>query len=243
MSDKIRLEYVTAVINCKCASVYEDWEEKYKDNQTVLSLISKLLSAQSDEDEGISEAMEELVWEIGGDEEASLNTSGEFTVDGEVLEDEEDEDEEKGYTVDDGNLDFSEGYKEFKTADDFYEDQIKNAKLCITQEHTHSIITCLEIDAPFDIDKLKYKDGWIEYDGESFESDSSEAEYMNRSLYVDGKVPGALDYIAEVRDGMILIDKEYVEMMNGAEEGTQYQIKIGRSGVRLERIEDEEDDE
>ena len=79
MSDKIRLEYVTAVINCKCASVYDDWEERYKDNQTVLSLISKLLSAQSDEDEGISEAMEELVWEIGGDEEASLRTiSGSF---------------------------------------------------------------------------------------------------------------------------------------------------------------------
>ena len=61
MSDKIKLEFVSDILFYKCACVGDDWEEKYKDNQTVLDLISKLVSAETPEDDGISEAMEELI--------------------------------------------------------------------------------------------------------------------------------------------------------------------------------------
>ena len=87
MSEKIKLEYVSDIYFYKCASVGDDWEEKYADNETVLSLISKLLSAETPEDDGISEAMEELIMEIGEGEESYLWTYGELTVDGETPED------------------------------------------------------------------------------------------------------------------------------------------------------------
>ena len=64
MPDKIKLEYVAAIMYCKCACVGDDWEEEYKDNPSVISLISKLLSAESDKDEGVEEAMEELIMQV-----------------------------------------------------------------------------------------------------------------------------------------------------------------------------------
>ena len=52
MSEKIKLEYQSDIFFYKCASVGDDWEEKYADNENVLALISKLLSFESD---GMSE--------------------------------------------------------------------------------------------------------------------------------------------------------------------------------------------
>jgi len=91
--------------------------------------------------------------------------------------------------------------------------------------------------------KLKYKNGWIEYDGESFESEESQGNAIDRELYVDGEEPGnpSLDYVAEVANGLILIEQDYVEL-GGFEEGTKFDIKIGRSGIRLVKQEDDEDE-
>ena len=61
---KVKLEYKSDILFYRYASVYDGWEEKYKDNQIILSLISKLISAESQNDEGIGEAMEELMNEI-----------------------------------------------------------------------------------------------------------------------------------------------------------------------------------
>ena len=241
MSDKIKLEYVSDILFYKCASVYEDWEEKYKDNPTVLSLLSKLASAETPEDEGISEAMEELIMEIGEGEESYLWTCGELTVDGETPEDAEEEDDECDpiYSIEDGEFDFCWNH-DLKDAREIYESQIKDSKVCVvetTQNKRH--IASLEINAPFDPLKLKYKNGWIEYDGESFESETSEGNAIDRELYVDGSEPMKLDYVAEVEHGMIVIDSLYVEE-GGFEEGTKFDIKISRSGIRLVKQEDDE---
>ena len=241
MPEKIKLEFVSDIVIYRCANIGDDWQEKYKDNKTVLSLITKLISAETPEDDGIAEAMEELVMEIGDGEEASLFTNGNFTVDGDVLEDEEDEDEEKGYTVDDGELNFYDSYT--KGMDSFYESEMKKSKVCVIEEAVNKRhIASLEIDAPFSVEKLKYEDGWIEYDGELFISEVSEGSYIDRHLYVDGKVPGALDYIAEVEDGMLVIGSKYLEML-GVEDGTRYEIKLGRKQIRLIPETDEDEDE
>ena len=243
MTEKIKLEFVSDIHFYKCASVGDDWEEKYADNETVLSLISKLLSAETPEDDGISEAMEELIMEIGGDEESYLYPMGELTVDGETPEDveEEDEDYEAIISIEEGDVDF-QGNHDFDSASGIYESQVKSSKVCVIESvQNKSHIASLEIDAPFDPLKLKYKNGWIEYDGESFDSEESQGNAIDRELYVDGEEPGnpSLNYIAEVVNSCIIIEQEYVEL-GGFEEGTKFEIKIGRKSIRLEKVEDEE---
>ena len=122
-----------------------------------------------------------------------------------------------------------------------YKSQIDDSKVCVievTQNKNH--IASLEIDAPFDAKKLKYKDGWIEYDGESFESEESQGNAIDRELYVDGKEPMKLDYIATLENIGILIGGEYTDML-GLPEGTRFTIKLGRKSIRLERIEEDEE--
>jgi len=244
MPEKIKLEFISDIYFYKCAYVGDDWEEKYKDNETVLSLLSKLISAETPEDDGIAEAMEDLIREIGGDEETYLNQNGDFTVDGKALDDidEYDEDDEEIYSVYDGSL-YLPG--NFGDARNVYESQIKKSKVCVlenTQNKKH--IANLEIDRPFDAKKLKYKDGWIEYDGKPFESEESMGCAIYRELYVDGDEPGnpSLDYIVEVEHGMILISDEYLGML-GVEDGTRYKIKLGRKQIRLIPETDEDEDE
>ena len=242
MSEKIRLEYQSDIYLYKCASVGRRLGGKYKDNPSVLSLISKLLS-KSPEDDGVSEAMEELIMKIGEGEESYLYPNGELTVDGETPEDveEEDEDYETIFSIEDGDVDFQSNH-DFDSAWGIYESRIESSKVCVietVQNGRH--IASLEINAPFDPLKLKYRNGWIEYDGESFESETSEGNAIERELYVDGEEPGneTLDYIAEVENGMILINSEYVSDA-GFEEGTQLEIKIMRNAIKLVRLEDED---
>ena len=240
MSDKIKLEFVSDILFYKCACVGDDWEEKYKDNPTVLSLVSKLVSAETPEDDGISEAMEELIMELGDGERTYLNNNGDFTVDGEVLEDidEYDEDDDELYSVYEGSL-YLPG--DFRSLRDVYWDQVKSSKVCVLEEtQNKNHIASLEIDAPFDAKKLKYKDGWIEYDGESFESEESQGNAIDRELYVDGKEPMKLDYIATLENIGILIGGEYTDML-GLPEGTRFTIKLGKKAIRLERIEEDEE--
>lgn len=237
MSEKIELVYESDIVFYKCASVGENWEEEYADNETVLTLISKLISAETPEDDGVSEAMEDLLIEIGGGEETCLNICGRFTIDGESPEDENLDDDDAGYSVEDGSLYLN---AEFKTTRSLYENQIETSKLCVTEEAQNGRhLAKLKIDKPFDFKKLEFKDGWLFYDGESFESDGSEGKDIGRGLYVDGEEPYKLDYIAEVENGMILIDSEYVSDA-GFEEGTQLEIKITRNAIKLVRLEDED---
>lgn len=187
-----------------------------------------------------------MIIEIGGDEKAYLYPDGELTVDGETPEDveEEDEDYETILSIDEGDVDF-QGNHDFDTAWGIYESKIKESKVCVletTQNKKH--IATLEIDEPFDAKKLKYKDGWIEYDGKPFESEESTGNAIDRELYVDGEEPGnpSLSYIAEVRDGVLVIGSEYIELL-GVEEGTKYEIKLGRKQIRLVPETDEDEDE
>lgn len=242
MPEKIKLDFISDILIYKCAYAGGDWEEQYKDNETVLSLISRLVSAETPKDDGIAEAMEELIAEIGGEEERYLNQNGEFSVDGETLEDTEeyDEDEDLIYEICDGNLYLPGNLWDIR---DVYESQVKKSKVCVletTQNKRH--IASLEIDGPFDGKKLKYKNGWIEYDGKPFESEESRGNAIHRDLLIDQKVPGALDYIAEVCDGKLVIGNEYLEML-GVEDGTRYEIKLGRKQIRLIPETDEEEDD
>ena len=240
MSDKIKLEFVSDILFYKCACVGDDWEEKYKDNPTVLSLVSKLVSAETPEDDGISEAMEELIMELGDGERTYLNNNGDFTVDGEVLEDidEYDEDDDELYSVYEGSL-YLPG--DFRSLRDVYWDLVQSSKVCVLEEiQNKNHIASLEIDAPFDAKKLKYKDGWIEYDGESFESEESQGNAIDRELYVDGREPMKLDYIATLENIGILIGTEYTDLV-GLPEGTRFTIKVGNKSIRLERIEEDEE--
>jgi hypothetical protein len=242
MPEKIKLDFVSDVYFYKCAYVEDDWEEKYKGNETVLSLISKLVSAETPKDDGIAEAMEKLIGEIGGEEETYLTQNGEFSVDGETLGDieEYDDDEDLIYEIYEGSLYLPGNLWDIR---DVYESQVKKSKVCVletTQNKKH--IATLEIDEPFDAKKLKYKDGWIEYDGKPFESEESRGNAIHRDLLIDQKVPGALDYIAEVRDGKLVIGSEYIELL-GVEEGTKYEIKLGRKQIRLVPETDEDEDE
>ena len=112
----------------------------------------------------------------------------------------------------------------------------KGSKVCIiesVQNKRH--IAYLDTNGAFDPAKLKYKNGWIEYDGESFSTDTSEGNTIERTLYVYGEVPGTLSplsYIVEVQDGSLTIGNEYLEMM-GIEDGTRYELKLGRRAIRL----------
>ena len=111
----------------------------------------------------------------------------------------------------------------------------------MVQNKSH--IASLEINEPFDPLKLKYKNGWIEYDGEPLESEESQGNTIDRRLYVDREEPGetSLDYVAEVANDLILIEQDYVEL-GGFKEGTKFDIKIGRSGIRLVKQDDDKDE-
>ena len=239
MSEKIKLEYQSDIFFYKCASVGDDWEEKYADNENVLALISKLLSVESQDDDGVSELMEELISEIGGDEETQLLPCGSFTLNDESLPEEENEDGDLSYEVDeDGDLTLE---SDFKSVYEIYDNQINSSKICVVEEAQNKRHTAeLEIEGPFDINKLEYKDGWIQYDGESFESDGmSEGNAIDRILYVDGKNPGSLDYIVRVEDGKIVIPSVYCELLD-LSEGQEYEIKLGRKAIRLIPVEDDD---
>lgn len=181
--------------------------------------------------------MEELIMEIGEGEEGYLWTAGEITVDGETPEDAEveDEDYETIYSIEDGDFDFH-GNQDFQDGCELYESQIKCSKVCViesVQNKRH--IAYLDINGTFDPAKLKYNNGWIEYDSESFSTDTSEGNTIERTLYVDGEIPGTLpplSYIVEVQDGSLTIGNEYLEMM-GIEDGTRYELKLGRRAIRL----------
>ncbi len=149
MPNKIKLEYQSDILLYRCAHVGDDWEEQYKGNDTVLSLLSKLASAETPEDEGIIEAMEELIMEIGAGEEGYLWTAGELTVDGETPEDAEEEDDECDpiYSIEDGEFDFCWNH-DFKDAREIYESQIKDSKVCVVEttqnkRHIASLISLL----------------------------------------------------------------------------------------------------
>lgn len=242
MPEKIKLTFVSDILFYKCAYAGDDWEEQYKDKETVLSLISKLISAETPEDDGIAEAMEEFIMEVGGDEKTLLNIPGEFDIDGETPDDIEElnDDDDLIYEFHEGSLYLP---SEWQSIRDAYESQIKTSKVCVLEEtQNKKHIATLEIDEPFDAKKLKYKNGWIEYDGKPFESEESRGNAIDRELYVDGKEPMKLDYIVEVENGMILIGNEYLDLL-GVKDGTRYEIKLGRKQIRLIPETDEEEDD
>jgi len=51
-----------------------------------------------------------------------------------------------------------------------------------------------------------------------------------------------LSWTIEVKDQTIVIPKEYIELME-LQDGTQYEVKLGRKQIRLHRIFDDEKDE
>jgi len=50
-----------------------------------------------------------------------------------------------------------------------------------------------------------------------------------------------LSWTIEVKDQTIVIPKEYIELLE-LQDGTQYEIKLGRKQIRLARIFDDEKD-
>ena len=110
-----------------------------------------------------------------------------------------------------------------------------------------------EGEGEFDEEKLTYENGCFLYDGEGFDLMGGDGSASYEEFYRDGRsvngvesseeeeAPGSLDYVAEVINGRIIIDKGYIDL-GEYEEGTRFEIKVGRKGIRLE-IETDEDEE
>ena len=231
----MRIEYKSSIFIYRYASVGNNWKEKYGENEEVLSLIPKLLSA--DDSNEVTEEIEELLDAIGENEDAYLDPYGEITIDDEPIEGDYDEYGSIGI----GGFTFTEN--DYKEAIELYEDEIKTSKVCVIEDvQNKRHIASIEINAPFEVEKLKYVKGWIEYDGKPLESEGSEGNAIDKFLFVDGKAAGSLDFTAEVKEGMLVIGKEYLQLID-AKDGDKYEIKVGLKQIRLVLIKDEAEEE
>ena len=114
----MRIDYKSDIKIYRYASIGNNWREKYGENEEVLSLIPKLLSANDSNE--VTEEIEELLDTIGKNEDAYLDPYGEITIDDEPLEE-----------VCDGEVTFTEN--DYKEPIELHEDEIKTSKVCVIE--------------------------------------------------------------------------------------------------------------
>jgi hypothetical protein len=123
----------------------------------------------------------------------------------------------------------------------FYQEQIANSKLCVIQVvQNKNHIAGLEVDGPFDLEKFTYENGWLIYDGKVMSTEESQGNSVEMLVFVDGDDLSKLSYIIKKTSDGLHIPNAYMKLL-GVEDGTEYEIKLGRKAIRLVPITDEEE--
>jgi hypothetical protein len=229
MPTKTKIEFVSEVYFYKCFCVGENWQEEYSDDETVLKYVSGLIDPASESD--FEELRDNFFNEIEvDDQDGSLPPYGDLYINDKKWENEN--------SIDDYSLILEE---EETTYNDFYQEQIANSKLCVIQVvQNKNHIAGLEIDGPFDLEKLSYENGWLMYDGEALSTEESQGNSVETLVFVDGDDPSNLSFIIKKTPNGLYIPNAYMKLLE-VEDGTEYEIKLGREAIRLVPITDEED--